>query len=205
MDEKSLANDLLTIDAIQINAKEYFTWTSGIHSPIYCDNRLTMSYPKIREKITKLFIKKIKQLPEKPDMIAGCATAGIPHAAWLADRINLPLIYVRSSKKEHGKGNQIEGVCEKGKTAIVVEDLISTGGSALNAAEALRNEGVIVKDVLAIFTYGLPISMKNFKKKNLFLHTLTTFNDLIPILIEKNQITEEEGKELKSWRDKLAL
>lgn len=203
MAHEQLAQGLLEIKAIQINAKKYFTWTSGIKSPIYCDNRLTMSYPRIRKLITQLFKEKLGALNIKPDLIVGCATAGIPHAAWLADALDLPLVYVRSSKKEHGKGNQIEGAYQKGQTAIVIEDLISTGGSSITVAEALQDEGVKVNGVLAIFTYGLDRSHKQFAAKDLPFHTLTSFDALIPILIEKNEISEEEGEELIAWRNNL--
>src|SRR5699024_6613252 len=134
-----------------------FTWTSGIESPIYCDNRLTMSYPSIRKKITAAFVEKLEQFNIKPDVIAGCATAGIPHAAWLADALDLPMVYVRSKPKGHGKGNQIEGKVERGQKAVVIEDLISTGGSSLESAKVLRDSGLEVSHVLAIFTYGLAV------------------------------------------------
>src|SRR5699024_3675138 len=133
-----LARDLLAIKAVQIKTDHYFTWTSGIQSPIYCDNRLTMSHPSVRKKITEAFIQKIEKMREKPDVIAGCATAGIPHAAWLADRLNLPMIYVRSKPKGHGKGNQIEGEIQKGQKVLVIEDLISTGGSSIDAGKILQ-------------------------------------------------------------------
>src|SRR5690625_3307107 len=158
----NIAKDLLHIKAVQINTDHYFTWTSGLKSPIYCDNRLTMSYPNIRKKIAQLFKDKINKLEIKPDLIAGCATAGIPHAAWLADLMDLPMVYVRSSPKGHGKGNQIEGAIHKGKKAIVIEDLVSTGGSSINAARALQQEGIEVIAVLAIFTYNLQRSKELF-------------------------------------------
>src|SRR5699024_5146809 len=131
--KNEIARDLLEIKAVQIKTEGYFTWTSGIESPIYCDNRLTMSYPSIRKKITAAFVEKLEQFNIKPDVIAGCATAGIPHAAWLADALDLPMVYVRSKPKGHGKGNQIEGKVERGQKAVVIEDLISTGGSSLES------------------------------------------------------------------------
>lgn len=203
MIQQQLAKDLLQIKAIQIDAKNYFTWTSGIKSPIYCDNRLTMSYPSLRKKITQLFIKRLSQFEQKPDLIAGCATAGIPHAAWLAEALNLPLVYVRSSKKEHGKENQIEGAYKKGQKALMIEDLISTGGSSLAASEALQDKGVDVIGVLAIFTYGLKQSIKNFQEKNIPLYTLTSFDVLVDVLLETEEISEEEGEALIRWRDQL--
>src|SRR5690625_4172391 len=127
--QTTVTNDLLNIGAVQIRTENYFTWTSGIKSPIYCDNRLTMSYPNVRKNIIRAFVNQIEEYGWKPDCIAGCATAGIPHAAWLADELDLPMIYVRSSPKGHGKGNQIEGKLESNQQIVVVEDLISTGGS----------------------------------------------------------------------------
>lgn len=138
---KEILHDLLKIQAVQINPDEFFTWTSGIKSPIYCDNRLTMSYPEIRRKITGAFLQMIEEMDVRPDFIAGCATAGIPHAAWLAEKLDLPLVYVRSERKAHGKKNQIEGTFRKGQRAIVIEDLISTGTSSIETALALRKEG----------------------------------------------------------------
>src|SRR5690625_4844974 len=136
-----LARDLLAIKAVQIKTDHYFTWTSGIKSPIYCDNRLTMSHPSVRKRTTEAFVQKIEKMDEKPDVIAGCATAGIPHAAWLADRLELPMVYVRSKPKGHGKENQIEGEIRKGQKVLIIEDLISTGGSAIEAAEAVEQAG----------------------------------------------------------------
>lgn len=196
----NIAKDLLHIKAVQINPDNYFTWTSGLKSPIYCDNRLTMSYPNIRQKIARLFSEQIEMFEEKPDVIAGCATAGIPHAAWLADLLNLPLVYVRSAPKGHGKGNQIEGVVESGQTAIVIEDLISTGGSSINAVKALQEEGVEVLAVLAIFTYGLQKSIDLFQKEQIPLYTLTSFDELVDILVQDQQLNEQEKQELLRWR-----
>jgi len=198
-----IARDLLKIKAVQIRIDNYFTWTSGIKSPIYCDNRLTMSYPSIRKKITQAFIQKLQLLAIKPDVIAGCATAGIPHAAWLADELDLPMVYVRSKPKGHGKGNQIEGKIEKGQNVVVIEDLISTGGSSLETAIALRKEGVHVKAILAIFTYGLTISMKQFDEENILADTITSFDHLLEVLITDKQIIEAEKEELIEWRDQL--
>lgn len=198
-----IAKDLLNIKAVQINTKDYFTWTSGIKSPIYCDNRLTMSYPHIRRKITHLFKDQIKTLAVKPDLIAGCATAGIPHAAWLADLLELPMVYVRSSPKGHGKGNQIEGELGRGKKAIIIEDLVSTGGSSVNAAKALQKEGVQVIAVLAIFTYGLQKSIELFEREKIPLYTITTFEELIDCLMNDGKMDEKERQELLTWRNNL--
>ncbi|WP_182199101.1 orotate phosphoribosyltransferase [Paraliobacillus salinarum] len=200
---KQLANDLYQIKAVQIKPDRSFTWTSGIKSPIYCDNRLTLSYPDIRNKIADAFVEAVKQLEEQPDCIAGCATAGIPHAAWLAEKLNLPMTYVRSKPKGHGKGNQIEGKVTSGQKVVVIEDLISTGGSAIEAAEALRKEGVEVLAVIAIFTYGLSHANRSFEAHDLALHTLTNFDTLVHHLLEENKINNEEYQSLIEWRNEL--
>lgn len=197
----NIVQDLLDIKAVQIKTDGYFTWTSGIQSPIYCDNRLTMSYPDVRRKITDAFAEMIEALDEKPDVIAGCATAGIPHAAWLADRLNLPLVYVRSKPKAHGKGNQIEGEVKPGQKAIVIEDLISTGGSSILSANALRDEQVEVLGVMAIFTYGLKKADEEFKKADLPFSTISSFDKLIDLLEQQNEISAADKARLLEWRD----
>lgn len=195
--------DLIQIKAVQIRPDNYFTWTSGIKSPIYCDNRLTMSYPKVRQNIVQSFVKKIEKLPYEPDVIAGCATAGIPHAAWLADALNLPMVYVRSDRKSHGKENQIEGHFNKDDKIVVIEDLISTGGSAIDAALALREAGAEVSDVLAIFTYGLKRAANNFTKNNLTAQTITSFDEMIRMLLDDGEISDTDYTSLLNWRDEL--
>ncbi|WP_077326056.1 orotate phosphoribosyltransferase [Virgibacillus siamensis] len=199
-----IAKALLEIKAVQIKTDNYFTWTSGIKSPIYCDNRLTMSYPKVRRKITKAFAQMIEQLEQKPDVIAGCATAGIPHAAWLAEEMNLPMVYVRSKPKGHGKGNQIEGAFAKNQNVIVIEDLISTGGSSIDSAKALLQEGVNVLGVMAIFTYGLEKSKQKFGESKLDFQTITTYDDMLVVLKENGEINEAETNELRAWRNSLS-
>lgn len=198
-----IAMDLIQIKAVQIRPDNYFTWTSGIKSPIYCDNRLTMSYPKVRQNIVQSFVKKIEKLPYEPDVIAGCATAGIPHAAWLADALNLPMVYVRSDRKSHGKENQIEGHFNKDDKIVVIEDLISTGGSAIDAALALREAGAEVSDVLAIFTYGLKRAANNFTKNNLTAQTITSFDEMIRMLLDDGEISDTDYTSLLNWRDEL--
>lgn len=200
-----IAKDLLHIKAVQIKTdeKQYFTWTSGIRSPIYCDNRLTMSYPDVRKKITKAFVNKIKKLPVQPDVIAGCATAGIPHAAWIASELDLPMVYVRSKPKGHGKGNQIEGKIEAGQKVVVIEDLISTGGSSLETARVLQEEGLEVLAVFAIFTYGLEVSKKRFQEANLPFETITSFDYLLDVLVINEEITEDDKDKLLVWRNQL--
>ncbi|SEQ60280.1 orotate phosphoribosyltransferase [Virgibacillus subterraneus] len=198
-----IARDLLEIKAVQIRTDRYFTWTSGIKSPIYCDNRLTMSYPKIRAKIIEAFVELIEQMDEKPDVIAGCATAGIPHAAWIADKLDLPMIYVRSKPKGHGKGNQIEGKVEDGQKTVVIEDLISTGGSSIDSAKALQLEGVNVLGVLAIFTYGLTKAKKQFDEMKLSHQTITNYDEILNLLLADGIINEYENKKLQEWRNEL--
>src|SRR5690625_4667188 len=198
---KQIANDLLTIWAVQIktNPKEYFTWTSGIKSPIYCDNRLTISYPEIRRRITDAFVKEIEDLSLQPDVIAGCATAGIPHASWLADRLGLPLVYVRSKPKQHGTGSQIEGKIMKRQKVIVIEDLISTGGSAIDATKVVQKEGNEVLQVLSILTYGLERAKENFNKAGSFYDTILNFDQLLKVLLQNQKMTSENQQNLLAW------
>lgn len=201
--QTEITNDLLNIEAVQIRTEDYFTWTSGIKSPIYCDNRLTMSYPEVRKKIAEAFVELVHKFNWEPDNISGCATAGIPHAAWLADRLDLPMTYVRSSPKGHGKGNQIEGHIRQGQKVIVIEDLISTGGSALETVRVLRESGAEVLGVLAIFSYGLEKATENFAKENVTLATITGYDFLLDMLEEENKISDAEKTELTAWRDLL--
>lgn len=202
--QNEIARDLLKIKAVQIKTDGYFTWTSGIQSPIYCDNRLTMSYPDLRKKITASFIEKLAELDVKPDVIAGCATAGIPHAAWLASELDIPMIYVRSKPKGHGKGNQIEGKVDKSQKVLVIEDLISTGGSSLETAQVLREEGIDVVAVFAIFTYGLDKAYERFQNENLPLKTITSFDNLLDVLVSDEEIKEADRDRLLAWRDQLS-
>ncbi|MCZ0703367.1 orotate phosphoribosyltransferase [Natronobacillus azotifigens] len=203
--DKQIVNSLYDIKAIQIKPDRSFTWTSGIKSPIYCDNRMTMSYPEIRSKIADGFAEQLDALSVDIDVIAGCATAGIPHAAWLADLVHLPMAYVRSKPKEHGKGNQIEGKIEAGQKVVVVEDLISTGGSALESVAAIQAAGAEVVAVFAIFTYGLKEAAVAFHQAKIPLHTLTSFDVLVDELKQADSVTEEEATSLLSWRDQLTL
>lgn len=202
---KQIVTHLYEIKAIQIKPDRSFTWTSGIKSPIYCDNRLTMSYPIVRNKIAEGFAEKLNCLSGEIDVIAGCATAGIPHAAWLADRVRLPMVYVRSKPKAHGKGNQIEGQIVPGQKVVVIEDLISTGGSALETVTALQEAGAEVVAVLAIFTYGLKESDQAFNESQIPLHTLASFDILIDVLQSESAITSKEKESLIDWRDQLTL
>lgn len=201
---EAIEKDLLDIKAVQINPAEWFTWTSGMKSPIYCDNRLTMSYPAIRRKITEGFVQMLKDTGWKPDVIAGCATAGIAHAAWLADALQLPLVYVRSEAKKHGKAKQIEGIVHPGQKILVVEDLISTGSSSIKVAEVLRQAGTEVLGVFAIFTYGLQKAAANFAKAELTWHTIAAYDQLLAYMLADQQLTEDERDQLLAWRDSQA-
>lgn len=194
---------LIDINAIQIKPDRSFTWTSGIKSPIYCDNRLTISFPELRSKIAEGFADIIAEKQLSVDVVAGCATAGIPHAALLADRLNKPMAYIRNKAKGHGQGNRIEGVIKLGDSVVVIEDLISTGGSVLSVVEAVEEAGGIVEAVLAIFSYGLQNATDAFRGAGVPYYTLANFDQLAELLIEKNEITEQEAKSLLEWREEL--
>ncbi len=198
--EQSIAKDLLEIEAVFLNPSDPFTWASGIKSPIYCDNRITMSYPKVRKEIAKGLASKIKEAFPEVQVIAGTATAGIPHAAWVAEILDLPMVYIRSKAKDHGKGNQIEGRIVEGQKMVVIEDLISTGGSVLEAAEAAKREGADILGVAAIFTYELPKGKANFEKAEIPLMTLTNYSVLIEAALEDRYIDEQELNLLKEWK-----
>ena len=198
--EQSIAKDLLEIEAVFLNPSNPFTWASGIKSPIYCDNRITMSYPKVRKEIAKGLARKIKEAFPEVQVIAGTATAGIPHAAWVAEILDLPMVYIRSKAKDHGKGNQIEGRIVEGRKMVVIEDLISTGGSVLEAAEAAKREGAAILGVAAIFTYELPKGKANFEKAEIPLMTLTNYSVLIEAALEDRYIDEQELTLLKEWK-----
>ncbi len=199
MNSKEIASLLLEIQAVTLNAKEPYRYTSGILSPIYCDNRLIMSYPDKRGVIIDGFLSVIKEKELQFDIVAGTATAGIPHAAWVADKLEIPMVYVRGKAKEHGKKNQVEGKLEKGVKALVIEDLISTGGSSVGACEAVRNEGGEVTDCVAIFTYEMQAAKEKFAEVDVALHTLTNFTTLVEVASEKEYITEEEKEKVLEW------
>lgn len=195
------AEFLLQIKAIKLDNNNPFTWSSGIKSPIYCDNRKILSYPKIRTYIRQEFTKLIRDEFGELDLIAGVATGAIAHGVLVAQELGLPFAYVRSSKKEHGMSNQIEGVVESGQSVVVIEDLVSTGQSSLAAVKALREAGCNVKGMVAIFTYGLESATKNFKEENCILHTLTDYNHLIKYALEMKYIKESDKLSLVSWRE----
>jgi orotate phosphoribosyltransferase len=190
---------LLQINAIKLNTENYFNWASGWKSPIYCDNRLVLSFPAIRNYIKDEFAKQIESQFGKPDVIAGVATGAIGIGILVAEVLGLPFVYVRPEAKKHGRQNQVEGFLQKGQNVVVVEDLISTGGSSLLAVEALRNEGANVKGMAAIFTYGFDVSKENFKKANIDVYTLSDYNTLLAKAIEKQYITEKEMESLLEW------
>lgn len=196
---QQIAKLLLEIKAVNLNIKKPFRFTSGILSPIYCDNRLIISFPQHRQTIINAFLEVIQQKAINFDVAAGTATAGIPHAAWIADRLDKPMVYVRSKAKEHGKKNQVEGLLLPKQNALVVEDLISTGDSAINAALALREAGAEVTDCLAIFTYEMQSAQQNFAKANVKLHTLTQFSTLMDVAFNEGYVNAEEKKIALEW------
>lgn len=197
---QKVAEFLLQIKAIQLSVHQPFQWASGWLSPIYCDNRKTLSHPKIRTYIRQKFTELIREKFGQIDVIAGVATGGIAQAALIAQELELPLIYVRSSSKGHGLQNLIEGDVEAGQRVVVIEDLISTGMSSLNAVEALRNKGCHVMGMAAIFSYGFDLAKDNFKQHKCELYTLSDYPSLIKLASEKNYINEKDLASLNSWR-----
>lgn len=198
---KELALDLLEINAVVLRPNDPFTWASGWHSPIYCDNRLTLRYPDIRRKIATHFIEFIEDTHPDVDVITGTATAGIPHAAWVAGSLDKPMSYVRARPKSYGMGNQIEGGIQKGESTLVVEDLISTGSSVMSVVEALQFIGAEVSGILSIFTYGFDNSVERFRKKELPVHTLTDYTTLINVAVENEYIDGDDLDLLNQWRE----
>jgi orotate phosphoribosyltransferase len=191
---------LLQINAIKLRPENPFTWASGWKSPIYCDNRIVLSYPVIRNYIKEEIAKQVEDLYGKPDIIAGVATGAIGIGVLVAEYLGLPFIYVRPEAKSHGRQNQIEGLLEQDKTVVVIEDLISTGKSSLNAVDALIENGAKIKGMIAIFTYGFDIAMDNFSKKEVDLHTLSDYENLIQQASDTNYIKEEQLQTLLEWR-----
>ncbi len=195
-----VASKLMEIGAIKLNHQKPFTWSSGWKSPIYCDNRLSLSYPEVRTYIKRCLAQSIRESFKNVDVIAGVATAGVPQGALVAEELELPFIYVRPKPKDHGMENLIEGKIEKGQSAVLVEDLISTGGSSLKAATALREAGVLVSGMVAIFTYGFETAEKNFEKENVDLVCLSDFSHLLTESLKKKFINEEQLLHLNAWR-----
>lgn len=201
--ERKIAKNLLEIEAVALRPNDYFTWTSGIKSPIYCDNRITMSYPKIRREIAAGLSEVIKKNFPEVEVVAGTATAGIPHAAWVSEVLDLPMIYVRDSAKKHGKTNQIEGRLLEGQKVVIIEDLISTGLSSLKVAKALEEAGAVVLGVVAIFSYELKKAQDAFAADKVKYHTLTNYNFLIEEAVASNYIKQEDVEKLLEWRNNL--
>ncbi|GAV12203.1 orotate phosphoribosyltransferase [Paenibacillus jamilae] len=198
--ERTIAQHLLNIQAVALRPNEPFTWTSGMKSPIYCDNRLTMSYPEIRDAIAEGFASLVKQYAPDAEVIAGTATAGIPHAAWVADKLGLPMAYIRDKAKGHGKQNQIEGIIRPGQKVVVIEDLISTGGSSLKAALAVKEAGAEPLAVLAIFSYQLEKATSAFEEAGIPLRTLSNYTALTQTALDHGVIQAEDMDVLQAWR-----
>jgi len=198
---KKTAELLLQIKAIKLQPNDPFTWASGWKSPIYCDNRTTLSFPKIRNYLRENLANIIEKEYGKPDVIAGVATGAIAIGVLVAQHLNLPFVYVRPEPKNHGRKNQVEGFLEKGKNVVVIEDLISTGKSSLNAVKALKDEGANVKGMVAIFNYGFKIADENFENANVNLTTLSDYKYLLEQALDSNYISSSELETLKNWRE----
>ena len=199
--KQEIAKKLLDIEAVYLNPEEPFTWSSGIKSPIYCDNRLTLSYPSVRNSIAEGLSEMIREHFPDAEVIAGTATAGIPHAAWVSEKLNLPMCYVRSKAKAHGKGKQIEGIAAAGQKVVVVEDLISTGGSCITAVDALREAGCDVLGVVAIFTYELDKGKRMLKEQDIKSFALSDYSSLLEVAVQSGIIREDDFAQLKRWKE----
>ena len=197
---KKTAELLLQINAIKLKPENPFTWASGWKSPIYCDNRIILSYPVIRNYVREEMGKQVEELYGKPDVIAGVATGAIGIGMLVAEYMGLPFVYVRPEAKSHGRQNQVEGQLSENQNVVVIEDLISTGKSSLNAVRALKNAGANVKGMVAIFTYGFDVADKNFQKEDIQLHTLSNYENLIDQASDTNYIKEEQMNTLMEWK-----
>lgn len=197
----SIASALLRIDAVLLRPQQPFTWTSGLKSPIYCDNRLTISYPEIRDLIAEGFASVIRERYPDVQVIAGIATGGIPHGAFAAQKLNLPMIYVRDKAKGHGKENVIEGVLRPGQKVVLIEDLFSTGGSSIKAAQAVREAGAEVMAVLAIFSYEFDRAAAAFREAGFEASSLSGYSALIEVALAEGKIRPEDIKLLQAWRE----
>ncbi|MBN1112394.1 MAG: orotate phosphoribosyltransferase [Bacteroidales bacterium] len=198
--EQIIAQNLLQIKAIKLSPSNYFTWASGWNSPIYCDNRKTLSFPEVRKEITKGFVEVVKEKYPNVEVIAGVATGAIALGVLVAEELGLPFIYIRSAAKGHGLTNLVEGHVEKGQKVVVIEDLISTGGSSLKAVEALRDMECDVLGMAAIFTYGFKAAEENFEKANVEVTTLSNYNAMLECALEQDYIANSELETLKEWR-----
>ena len=201
--QNEIAHAMLKVGAVELNPTELFTWASGIKSPIYCDTRLTISDPIIRKQLANGLAAVIKENFGATEIVAGTATAGIPHAAWVSDILELPMVYVRSKAKEHGRGNQIEGKYAAGQKVVVVEDIVATGGSSITAVEALRAAGCEVLGVVCVYTYNLPRAEQAFDEAGIQYVSLTNFDYLIEAANESGAIKEDDIPFLKEWHAKL--
>ncbi len=198
--EEQIASSLLSIGAVSLSPQDPYTWASGLRSPIYCDNRMIMGYPDVRDSVTAGFVSAMKNAKLACEVLAGTATAGIPHAAWLAHATRLPMVYVRSSAKAHGRKNQIEGPIKSGQSTIVIEDLISTGKSSIAAVRALQAEGVHVRAVLAIFSYGFDEATTVFNAAEVPFQTLTNFQTLLEVAEKEGHLQAHELETMQKWR-----
>lgn len=198
--EKKIAKRLLEIKAVFLSPDEPFTWASGIKSPIYCDNRLTLSYPEIRIEIETAIAETVKAKYPEAEALAGTSTAGIPHAAIAAHILGMPMAYVRASAKDHGRNNKIEGRLEKGTKVVVIEDLISTGGSVIDVVNALREAEVEVLGIVSIFTYGLAKGIERLKEANVENTSLSNYDALVEVAVESGYIKESDVKKLQAFR-----
>jgi orotate phosphoribosyltransferase len=197
---KKIARELLKIESIKINLEKPYIWASGWKSPIYCDNRLSLSFPETRTLVKESLARLIKEKYPQAEAVAGVATAGIPQGALVADALDLPFIYVRSKSKAHGLENQVEGLVRPGQKVVILEDLVSTGGSSLQAAEAIRAAGMEVLGMISIFTYGFPLSEDNFKAHNMDLWYLSDYSTMIDLGVENGSIKDDQLATLKAWR-----
>ncbi|MDH5366747.1 MAG: orotate phosphoribosyltransferase [Cyclobacteriaceae bacterium] len=198
---RDVAKMLLEIKAIKLNKSNPFTWASGWKSPIYCDNRKSLSYSDVRTYIKKALCKEIRLHYPNVEVIAGVATAGIPQGALVADEMGLPFVYVRSKPKGHGMENLIEGELNPESKVVVIEDLVSTGGSSLKAVDDIKKMGAEVLGMAAIFTYGFPLAQENFSKANIPLVTLSNYSDMLDIAVKQNYISSQDLSSLSSWRE----
>ena len=201
--QNEIAHAMLKVGAVELNPTDLFTWASGIKSPIYCDTRLTISDPVIRKQLANGLAQNIKEFFPETELVAGTATAGIPHAAWVSDILELPMVYVRSKAKEHGRGNQIEGKYTAGQKVVVVEDIVSTGGSSITAVEALRAAGCEVVGVVCVYTYNLPKAEEAFDAVGVKYVSLTNFDYLAEAANESGTISQDQIPFLKEWHAKL--
>ena len=197
---KQIAGSLLQIKAIKLNPTNHFTWASGWYSPIYCDNRKILSYPAVRKQVYEAFADLIAEKYPEAEVLAGVATGAIAHGVLVAEKMGKPFIYVRSAPKPHGLTNQVEGEVKPGAKVVVIEDLVSTGGSSLSAVDALKKAGCDVLGMVAIFTYGFPTAEQNFTNAGVKLDTLSNYNTMIEMAIEQGYVHPDELETLKEWR-----